>query len=87
MWGLECVVEGLGYEGLGYWFLGLRVLSLLFGVCCLSFGVWGLGFVVWGLCLLFGCWICDCGLEICYGSWLESTQSFDYKEEFSGFRV
>jgi hypothetical protein len=54
-----------------------------FGVCCLRFEVWGLGFVVWGLCLLFGCWICDCGLDICYGSWLESTQSFDYKEEFS----
>ncbi len=39
--------------------------------------------MVLGLRLLFGCWICDCGMDICYGSWLESTQSFDYKEEFS----
>ena len=60
---------GLGFEGLG------------FAVCWgLLSEIWGL----WGSCLLFGCWICDCGLDICYGSCLESTQSFDCKEVFSG---
>jgi hypothetical protein len=27
---------------------------------------------------------CVCGLDVCYGSGLESTQTFNYKEEFSG---
>jgi hypothetical protein len=55
-----CVVEGLGFEGLwfGFWALRVEVWGL---------GVWRLGFVVWGLCWLFGCWICVCGLNICYG--------------------
>ncbi len=44
MWGLECVVEGLGFEGLGFWFLGFEGFK---------FAVWGLLSELWGLGIRF----------------------------------